>query len=164
MTAPRHSVSVAAAVVDDAGRLLVIQRRDNGRWELPGGVLELDETPLAGVCREVEEETGFRVRPERLTGIYKNMTLGVVALVFRASVVGGMARTSDESTSVDWWTEEQITTRMDEAYSARLLDALAHDTAPAVRVHDGVHLLAEPSPSGTPSGDDSSPAWESTST
>lgn len=39
-----HSVSVAGAIVDDAGRALLIRRRDNGRWEPPGGVLEAGET------------------------------------------------------------------------------------------------------------------------
>ena len=47
---------VAKEHLDD-GRVLVIRRRDNGRWEPPGGVLELDETFEAGVRREVHEET-----------------------------------------------------------------------------------------------------------
>ena len=45
---PKHSVSVAGIVVDDQDRVLVIQRRDNGHWEPPGGVLELDEAPADG--------------------------------------------------------------------------------------------------------------------
>ena len=59
--APRHSVSVAAVVVDDTDRVLVIRRRDNGAWQLPGGVLELNETPEDGMRREVSEETGVMV-------------------------------------------------------------------------------------------------------
>ncbi len=51
----------------------------------PGSILELDETPEAGVAREVMEETGIHVEVDKLTGVYKNMTRGVVALVFRAS-------------------------------------------------------------------------------
>ena len=85
----RHSVSVAAVVPDDQGRVLVIRRRDNGAWQLPGGVLELHETIEDGLRREVEEETGVKVEPVRLTGVYKNMKLGVVALVFLARPVGG---------------------------------------------------------------------------
>ena len=42
---PIHSVSVAGVVLDEAGRVLVTQRRDNGRWEAPGGVLEREELP-----------------------------------------------------------------------------------------------------------------------
>src|SRR5204862_7786985 len=85
---PRHSVSVGAVVLDDDGRVLVIQRRDNGKWQLPGGVLELDESIHHGLRREVLEETGVVIDPERLTGVYKNLRLGVVALLFRPRVVG----------------------------------------------------------------------------
>lgn len=56
---PRHSVSVAAAIFDDSGEnVLLIKRRDNGHWEPPGGVLELDETIEDGLRREVREEAG----------------------------------------------------------------------------------------------------------
>ena len=82
---PRHSVSVAGIVIDDAGRVLVIQRRDNGHWEPPGGILELSEQFEDGVHREVLEETGLDVQVDRLTGVYKNLNLGVVALVFRCT-------------------------------------------------------------------------------
>src|SRR5579871_4110696 len=52
-------VGVAAAVTDDAGRLLLIRRRDNGLWAMPGGWAEIADTPAAGAIREVQEETGF---------------------------------------------------------------------------------------------------------
>lgn len=80
------------------GRLLAIRRADNGTWELPGGILELNETPEAGATREVLEETGIHVEVDELTGVYKNMTRGIVALVFRCTPSGGTERTSDEST------------------------------------------------------------------
>jgi 8-oxo-dGTP diphosphatase len=78
-----HSVSVAGVMIDENGRTLVIQRRDNGHWEPPGGVLEREESIIEGLLREVREETGLIVEPLVLTGVYKNMRLGVVALVFR---------------------------------------------------------------------------------
>src|SRR5919199_6004460 len=97
-----HSVSVAGVVVDDAGRVLVIQRRDNGRWEAPGGILERDETFEEGVVREVAEETGVAVEVERLTGVYKNMARGIVALVYRCRPLHGLARATIESEAVKW--------------------------------------------------------------
>ena len=36
---PQHYVSVAGVVLDAAGRILLIRRRDNGEWQIPGGVL-----------------------------------------------------------------------------------------------------------------------------
>src|SRR6516162_1836375 len=94
---PRHSVSVTGIVFRDDGRVLAIQRRDDGRWVPPGGVLELDESPADGVAREVLEETGIQVRAERLTGVYKNMRLGVVTLAFRCRVIDANAHASDEA-------------------------------------------------------------------
>lgn len=138
---PRHSVSVAAVITDDTDRVLVVQRRDNGAWQLPGGVLELDETPQAGMCREVREETGVEAEPQRLTGIYKNMTIGVVALVFRARLIAGTPIETEESAAVAWWTTDQIAADMSEAFAVRILDALREDPTPAVRTHDGQRLL-----------------------
>lgn len=140
---PLHSVSVAGVVVRGDGRLLAIQRADNGEWELPGGVLELEETPEEGVRREVLEETGIHVDVDELTGVYKNITLGVVALVFRCMPSGGTERTSDESTTVEWLTPEEVAERMAEIYAIRLLDALDH-AGPHVRSHDGRRLIPAP--------------------
>jgi 8-oxo-dGTP pyrophosphatase MutT (NUDIX family) len=143
VTAPhRHSVSVAAVITDEHDRILVVQRRDNGKWEIPGGILELHESIHDGVRREVEEETGVLVEPERLTGVYKNLKLGVVALVFRARIIGGQPGPTEESQRVDWWTRYAVTAQMAETFAVRVLDALdASD--PAIRVHDGVHVLAD---------------------
>lgn len=142
MTEPsRHSVSVAAVVTDDQGRVLVIKRRDNGAWQLPGGVLELHETIEDGVRREVEEETGVKVEPVRLTGVYKNMTLGVVALVFLARPISGTPSPTEESVAVDWWTTDRVASEMTEAFAVRILDAIRnHGAAPSIRNHDGVQL------------------------
>ncbi|MCX5140316.1 NUDIX hydrolase [Streptomyces sp. NBC_00338] len=140
---PLHSVSVAGVVVREDGRLLSIRRADNGTWELPGGVLELDETPEAGVVREVLEETGIHVEVDELTGVYKNTTRGIVALVFRCKPSGGTERTSAESVAVEWLTQEQITERMSEVYAIRLLDAV-DGAGPHVRSHDGRRLNRTP--------------------
>jgi 8-oxo-dGTP pyrophosphatase MutT (NUDIX family) len=137
---PLHSVSVAGAVVREDGRLLAIRRADNGTWELPGGVLELAEAHEEGVAREVWEETGIRVEVGELTGVYKNTTRGIVALVFRCKPSGGEERTSTESTAVEWLTPDEISDRMTEVYAIRLLDAL-DDAGPHVRSHDGRQLL-----------------------
>ena len=137
---PQHSVSVAGIVVRDDGRVLAVQRRDNARWEPPGGVLELGETFEEGVRREVAEETGIHVRVDQLTGAYKNLTRGVVALVFRCTAIAGQATTTDESQSVRWFTADEVREHMTPAYAVRVLDALSGGTAS--RAHDGVQLIA----------------------
>lgn len=133
---PLHSVSVAGVVVRDDGRVLTIKRADNGTWEPPGGVLELAESPEDGVRREIYEETGVTVRVGRLTGVYKNTSRGIVALVFRCHAEGGHERLSEESAAVEWLTPDEVTSRMTEVYAVRVTDALLNG-APRVRAHDG---------------------------
>ena len=136
---PKHSVSVAGIIVDDQDRVLVIQRRDNGHWEPPGGVLELDETPEQGVRREVLEETGVHVEVDRLTGVYKNMPRGIIALVFRCHQVYGNPATSTESREVEWVHLAELRERMAPAYVVRVEDAFGPYVE--VRTHDGVAVL-----------------------
>jgi 8-oxo-dGTP diphosphatase len=133
---PRHSVSVTGVVVRPDGLILAIKRADDGRWVPPGGVLELDESPQDGVVREIYEETGVKVNPIRLTGVYKNMRLGVVSLAFRCEVIGGEMHTSSESTRVEWISVSDAVTSMPEARAVRVTDAL-RDDGPFVRIHDG---------------------------
>jgi 8-oxo-dGTP diphosphatase len=140
-TTPTHSVSVAAVITDDHGRALLIQRRDNQRWEPPGGVLELGETIEDGLRREAREETGLEVEPDQLTGVYKNMKRGIVALVFRCKITGGSLTTTDETADYRWASQQEIPELAEEAYAIRVMDALSQRTTPTVRQHDGHHLV-----------------------
>lgn len=134
---PRHSVSVAGVVVNDQGQVLVIQRRDNGEWQPPGGVLELNETVEEGLRREIREETGIEISIGPLTGIYKNMRLGVIALVFRCSPRGGRLQSSDETQQVLWMSLDEVERAINPAFAVRILDAFNETNHASLRSHDG---------------------------
>ncbi|GAA1265305.1 NUDIX hydrolase [Streptomyces javensis] len=135
-------MSVAGVIVDDAGRALLIKRRDNGKWEPPGGVLEREETIPDALQREVLEETGIKIAlPATLTGVYKNMTGLIVSMVFRCEAIDGTPTTGAETRALRWATRDDITELADEAYAIRVLDALDNTSPPAVRAHDGVRLI-----------------------
>jgi 8-oxo-dGTP pyrophosphatase MutT (NUDIX family) len=141
-SSPKHSVSVAAAVINDDGHVLVIRRRDNAKWEPPGGVLDSDETILEGLAREVYEETGVSIQAEALTGVYKNMTRGIIALVFRCRPLNEPLGSTPEAQAVRWLNPTEIPSYMDEAYAVRILDAL--EPGPAqIRAHDGIAVLRD---------------------
>lgn len=52
---------VRAIIVNDAGDILLQRRRDNALWGLPGGSVEIDETAVEALKREVKEETALKV-------------------------------------------------------------------------------------------------------
>lgn len=135
-----HSVSVAGVIVDDEGRALIIRRRDNGHWEPPGGVLELNESITDGLQHELKEETGLQVTIEGLTGVYKNMNRGIVALVFRCRTQAGHLTRNPEVAEFQWMGPEDVRRYLDEAYGVRVFDALECGTA-AARAHDGTRVL-----------------------
>ena len=159
-TPPRHSVSVSGVIPDDHGRVLLIRRRDNQHWEPPGGVLELAETIHDGLRREIREETGLDTEPDALTGVYKNMPRGIIALVFRCKITGGHLTANDEVTAFHWADQADIRQFTSEAYAVRVLDALSGGHQAAVRHNDGVHLIP-PTPSASIAG---SPPWSLTPT
>jgi 8-oxo-dGTP diphosphatase len=133
-----HSVSVAGVVVNAGGQILVIRRRDNGQWQIPGGVLEGGERLEDGVRREVLEETGIEVHVDHLTGVYHHLVRDVVALVYRCTPVGGRATTSQESSQVCWWDAETVMARFAPMFSVRVTDALSGKVQS--RNHDGHRL------------------------
>ncbi|WP_371643528.1 NUDIX domain-containing protein [Streptomyces sp. NBC_00597] len=140
-----HSVSVAGAVLREDGRLLAIRRADEGTWELPGGVLELTESPEAGVRREVLEETGIEVEIDTLTGVYENTHprhrrpgLPLRALRRHRTYV----RRVDRGDLAD---PGRGSGRMSEVYAIRLLDALDEE-GPHIRSHQ---LPPQPLPAGS---------------
>ena len=78
-------VPCVGAVVHDAhGRLLLVRRGhapSAGLWSVPGGRVEAGESEVEAVVREMAEETGLRVRPERVLGRVRIDGDGVVFTV-----------------------------------------------------------------------------------
>jgi ADP-ribose pyrophosphatase YjhB (NUDIX family) len=100
---------VAAVVLDHEGRVLLIQRSDNGLWGVPTGHIEPSETVSEAIIREVREETGLQVAIQRASGIYSQpdaqiytYTSGEIAhyitTCFRCEVVNGMLRSDGQET------------------------------------------------------------------
>ena len=69
------------------------------------------------------------------------MARSIIALVFRCKITGGDLRVSDEAAAFCWAAEADVAELADEAYAVRILDALRDEQPPAIRQHDGVHLI-----------------------
>jgi ADP-ribose pyrophosphatase YjhB (NUDIX family) len=70
------AIGVEAAIFNDAGEILLIQRRDNAHWALPGGIAEIGRTLAESVVLELWEEAGLRGRVERLLGVFDGRLWG----------------------------------------------------------------------------------------
>ncbi len=87
-------VAVGAAVTNDHGELLLIQRADSGVWLYPTGWCDVGYSAPEVVVKEVLEETGFEVEPVRLIGVLDGMRLGasripLYSLLFFCRAPGG---------------------------------------------------------------------------
>ncbi|WP_194787114.1 NUDIX hydrolase [Mycobacteroides abscessus] len=110
--------SASAIVTDEQGRILLIKRRDNTLWALPGGGHDIGETIADTAVREVKEETGLDVKVTGLVGVYTNprhvfaFTDGEVrqqfSLLFPTTVLGGTLAIDYETTDIAWTALDEI--------------------------------------------------------
>lgn len=106
-------VDVRGAVFNGDRLLMVREREDNG-WTLPGGWADVGDVPSEATEREVWEETGFRVKARKLIGVYDANRVGPLELfhafklVFLCDLISGEARTSFETSAVQFFAEDEV--------------------------------------------------------
>ena len=108
-------IGVSAYIEDDAGRILLGQRADTGKWALISGINEPDEEPADTVVREALEEAGVAVEPIALASVSadeRSFTYGngdqvqYLDLLFTCRVREGSGSPrvcDDESLAVGWF-------------------------------------------------------------
>ncbi|MBC7130459.1 NUDIX hydrolase, partial [Candidatus Bathyarchaeota archaeon] len=105
-------VGVGAIIVCD-GKILLEKRRSEpgrGKWSVPGGLVELGESPEEAVIREVKEETGLDVADPELIDVVNRITLDedgrikyhFVIIDYFVKVRGGELRAADDAEAVQW--------------------------------------------------------------
>lgn len=130
-------VGAAVAVVRTDGRLLMIRRQDNGLWFFPAGYANLGETVAHTAVREVREETGLHVVPERIAGVYSSPQfhhtypnghqVKDVGVLFRARLVGGTPQPDGaEITELAWMTPAELLAHTLTAHRPYFEAALRH--------------------------------------
>lgn len=121
-------VGVEGVVFDDAGHVLLTQRRDLPFWCLPGGRVDPGETPMEAVVREVAEETGLFVEMERLIGVYcmpRWRGGGAIIFLFRCRQQGGALQTTRETIGVDYFPPDALPADMMFDHEQHIADAVA---------------------------------------
>jgi ADP-ribose pyrophosphatase YjhB (NUDIX family) len=118
------------AVFDGDGRLLLIRRADNQKWAMPGGAFEVGESPAEGTLREVYEETGLRVRPLMLIGVFDSRFWKTVSrhhiyhFLFLCEPIYpirfDLPEFAEESLDRAWFSETNLPEDLDPGHEARI--------------------------------------------
>jgi ADP-ribose pyrophosphatase YjhB (NUDIX family) len=101
-------VDVRGAVVRD-GKILLIQERADGNWAMPGGWADLGNSPASVAEREVWEESGFRVKAEKVVAVIDANRIEPMEfyhaykIIFLCRFLDGEPRTSYETLAVDFF-------------------------------------------------------------
>ncbi len=125
-------------MLDDAGRVLLGKRSDNGQWTVITGMLEPGEEPAHGIVREIFEETGVRAQVENLIRVevvgpvtFPNGDVCTFLTTdFSCRYVSGEARVNDdESTEVGWFPIDELP-ELNERHRQLVAAALTADGVP----------------------------------
>src|SRR6202167_6711360 len=94
-----------AAFVD--GRILMVREISDGKWTLPGGWADVNQSAAECVVREIAEESGFQARALKLAAVHDyqksnrgRMLDSIYKVFFICEITGGSARASDETSEV----------------------------------------------------------------
>ena len=125
------------AAVIRQGKILLVQERTDGKWSLPGGWADVGELPSAMVAREVWEESGFKVKVDRLIGIFDANQIEPLQfyhaykMIFMCTLAGGEARPSNETLAVDFFTPNHLPPLSELRTNERILaEVFAHYADP----------------------------------
>lgn len=129
---PRPLVGVGGVILQGQQVLLVRRAREplRGQWSLPGGLVEAGETLAAAVRREIAEETGLRVRVERIVEVLDRITrdsrkrvqFHYVLVDFLCRVQGGRLRARSDASEVRWVRRDQLAGYGLRAATQRVID------------------------------------------
>jgi ADP-ribose pyrophosphatase YjhB (NUDIX family) len=129
---PEFTIGCFTIVIKN-GKVLLIQREDNGKWAIPGGGLQYGEWPQHCAAREIYEETGFKVKVQKLTGVYVKRKANNIVLAFRGEIIGGRQKLSDETLAVGFFPLDKLPSSLIPTHRQRIEDAI-NPTGPAIRM------------------------------
>lgn len=99
------------------GQILLHKREDSPLWALPGGKMELGESIVSCLQRELLEETGFQVSPEKLLGVFsspeyvlsvENHIFQPLLIVFLCDIHDEKPTINNESVAFQWADEQEV--------------------------------------------------------
>ncbi len=119
--------SVAIVVFsEDKTKILLTKRRDVPVWVLPGGGIDLGETPSHAAIRETKEETGFDVKIIKKIGEYTPINrLSCFTHLYECEIVQGIATIGEETKEIHFFSLDHLPRLLPPPYDLWIEDAKA---------------------------------------
>ena len=107
-------IDVRGAAFQD-GRVLMVREISDGKWTLPGGWADVNQTAGECVVREIAEESGFTARALKLAAVYDYQKRNpsphidsIYKMFFICEIVGGAASASNETSEVAFFPRNEL--------------------------------------------------------
>lgn len=125
-------ISANSIVLNEYSDVLLVQRDDTRTLAPPGGACEIDELPYDTAVREVREETGLKVYPVRLVGLYYLPTQpnAFLFLGFRCIQRGGELATSTETPQAGFFATNPLPKSMLAMHKEQVQRSFSHGGGP----------------------------------
>lgn len=131
------TIGVFGIITDSEGRVLLCHRHDYDLWNLPGGGVEVNESPWDALVREIKEETGLETKPVHLTGVYSKPDKNEIVLSFICQIIGGEITLSDEADKIEYFKVEQIPKNTSPKQVERIKEYFSDKSKTRFRVQTG---------------------------
>jgi len=131
------TIGVFGIIIDNEGRILLCHRRDYDLWNLPGGEVEVGESPWDALVREIKEETGLEAKPDYLTGVYSKPDKNEIVLSFACQVTGGKITLNDEADKIEYFEVEQIPKNTSPKQVERIKEYFSDNSKAHFRIQTG---------------------------
>jgi ADP-ribose pyrophosphatase YjhB (NUDIX family) len=107
-------VDVRGAAFEE-GRVLMVREISDGKWTLPGGWADINQSAGECVVREIAEESGFKARALKLAAVYDYQKRNpprhidsIYKMFFICEIIGGAACASDETSEVAFFARHEL--------------------------------------------------------
>lgn len=110
--------AAAVAILNSKHELLMLHRKDNKKWTMPGGTMEFGESLTDCALREVKEESGLDVAIKDIIGTYTDPNIRVAysdgevrqefTIVYYGEALNYTVLLDDESSQFEWVSLDNI--------------------------------------------------------
>ena len=120
----QFTIGVFGIIYNEQNQVLLCHRQDYDLWNLPGGGMEINESPVECLKRELKEELGVEIRTSKLMGVYTKPEQTEIVFSFVCQLGAVEINLNDEADKYAYFSIDQLPSNISPKQVARIKDAL----------------------------------------